>query len=308
MKTQYPKIAVLLAAYNGKKWIEEQMNSILNQENVAATIYVSVDFSMDSTHEFVEELALTHKNINVLPYGDRYGGAAPNFFRLIKDVDFSSYDYISLADQDDIWNSYKLSSACRVLALGEFSAYSGNVTAFWDDGSEKVIDKAQPQVKYDYLFESAGPGCTFVFSKVFALELKNQLVRLGSETKNIWLHDWFAYSFSRENGYKWFVDKKPLMNYRQHSDNQIGSNIGFGATFKRVKVILSGDGFKKVIAQADSLNQKQLVPIKLLKINTRLSFLRLAVLFRQCRRRPIEQFSFFIICILMAIKGPVDYD
>ena len=42
-RNSFPKVAVLLAAYNGMKWIKEQINSILYQKNVNIDIYICVD-------------------------------------------------------------------------------------------------------------------------------------------------------------------------------------------------------------------------------------------------------------------------
>jgi rhamnosyltransferase len=304
----FPTAAILLAAYNGREWIEEQLQSILNQKNVDVTIYVSVDLSSDNTHEFVQDMSRIHENIKVLPYGDRFGGAAPNFFRLIRDVDFSTYDYVALADQDDIWNVDKLSNAFKKLSTEDFDAYSSNVIAFWDSGKNKLINKAQQQREFDYLFESAGPGCTFVFTKEFSMKLNDKLLNIGEDIKSVWMHDWFIYSFSRSSGFKWFVDEKPSMNYRQHLSNQVGSNIGVTAYLKRIKLITNGDWFRKVLSQANTLNQEDLVPIKLLLLNNRYSYFRLAMLFLQCRRKPIEQYFFFLVCILVCIKGPIKYN
>ena len=99
------KVAVLLAAYNGMKWIDEQIQSILNQKQVSVDIHISVDVSTDGTYEHCLQLASQYSNIYVLPYGVRYGGAARNFYRLIRDVDLTGYDFVSFADQDDIWLS-----------------------------------------------------------------------------------------------------------------------------------------------------------------------------------------------------------
>ena len=55
-----PKIAVLLAAYNGKSWIQDQINSILKQNNVQVDIFVSIDFSSDGTYDFLMDLQKTH--------------------------------------------------------------------------------------------------------------------------------------------------------------------------------------------------------------------------------------------------------
>ncbi|MGJ7781546.1 hypothetical protein [Escherichia coli] len=52
------RIAILLAAYNGARWLEEQISSILQQTNVEVTIYVSIDLSNDETYLLVSKLAL----------------------------------------------------------------------------------------------------------------------------------------------------------------------------------------------------------------------------------------------------------
>ena len=303
-----PEIAVLLAAYNGREWIEEQINSILNQRGVAVTIYVSVDLSSDGTHDFVKELALIHKNIKVLSYGCYFGGAAPNFFRLIREVDFFAYDYVSLADQDDIWNVDKLSNASKLLYTEKCDAYSSNVIAFWGDGNRKLIDKSQPQTEYDYLFESAGPGCTFVFNKILALDVQEKLINIGKRSKGILLHDWFIYSFARGNNYKWIIDSSPSMKYRQHSGNQVGANVGFVSIYIRAKFVLGGEGFKKAIYQAEILKQERLKPIQLLLNNNRSSFARLTFYSFKSRRKLLDKVYFLILCVVMAIKGPIKYD
>ena len=51
-----PKIAVLLAAYNGEYWIMDQINSILKQNNVQVDIFVSIDLSSDGTYDLLMDL------------------------------------------------------------------------------------------------------------------------------------------------------------------------------------------------------------------------------------------------------------
>jgi len=146
------KIAVLLAAYNGVKWLPAQVESILQQKNVDVNIFISVDSSSDATEAWVSELALNNTQVKVLPHGEHFGGAGRNFYRLIRDVDFSEFDYIALADQDDIWLADKLSAAHERISESCASGYSSNVTAFWSDGRKVLLDKAQRQRKYDFLF------------------------------------------------------------------------------------------------------------------------------------------------------------
>lgn len=233
------KIAVLLASYNGVKYIKEQIDSILNQKEVDVTIFVSDDLSTDGTLEYLQDIYKDEKRLVYLDSYDKFGGAAKNFFRLIKDVDFSNFDYVSLSDQDDIWYEDKLIRAINTIKDKQIDAYSSNVLAFWEDGKEIILGKAQMQVKYDYLFEAAGPGCTYVLTKILATHIKNFLVQNWKDTNNIELHDWLIYAYSRENNYKWYIDEKPTMRYRQHVSNQVGANDGTFAKIKRLKLIFS---------------------------------------------------------------------
>lgn len=231
------KIAVLLAAYNGDLWIEEQIASILQQRNVNVTIFISIDVSNDNTLPLCKYLASNDERIKLLEYGEKFGGAASNFYRLIKDVDFSNFTHIAFADQDDLWLNDKLESACRF--LDEYDVYSSNVLAFWVDGRTLLINKAQPQVKYDFLFEAAGPGCTYVISCDAAIRFKDFLIKNWSLIKNISLHDWLFYAYARVNCLKWKIDSRPSMYYRQHKNNQVGANNSFHAAIKRYKLIKS---------------------------------------------------------------------
>lgn len=230
------KIAVLLAAYNGIAWIKEQIQTILEQNNVNVIVYISVDISTDVTYEYCLSLCHEYDNIHVLPYGEKFGGAARNFYRLIKDVEFKGFDYIAFSDQDDIWHQDKLIHALNKLQQCDF--YSSNVTAFWEDGRAVLIDKAQPQCEWDYLFEAAAPGCTYVFRQDVAIQFKTWLVeRYEQIGEDIALHDWLLYAFARSQGYSWFIDPEPMMLYRQHANNQVGTNNNFGAAKKRLKLI-----------------------------------------------------------------------
>ena len=235
----HKKIAVLLASYNGIKYIKEQLDSILNQKEVDVTIFISDDLSTDKTVEYLQDIYKDFKNIVYLPSGSKFGGAGKNFFRLIRDVDFSSFDFISFVDQDDIWYEDKLIRAIKTIEDKQLDAYSSNVLAFWEDGKEMIINKSSSQARYDYLFEAAGPGCTYVLKKDLAISLQNFICDNWEDVNKIELHDWFIYAFARENNYKWHIDEKPSMRYRQHTSNQVGANDGLKAKLKRLKKVFS---------------------------------------------------------------------
>jgi len=232
-----PSIAVLLAAYNGMEWIEEQVASISSQKNTSIQIFISVDLSNDKTYEWCQNLARNNSYIKVLPYGERFGGAAKNFYRLIRDVDFSYFDYIALSDQDDIWDSDKLHHAISVIEKDNLDGYSGNVIAFWSDGQERLLKKNFPQKRFDYFFEAAGPGCTYVFKQQAIQKFKKFLIKNWTKVNLVESHDWMIYAYFRSQGMKWKIDSKSLMRYRQHDNNQVGLNYGLKAYLIRSKKI-----------------------------------------------------------------------
>jgi len=235
-----PSVAVLLAAYNGMEWIEEQVSSILSQKSISIEIFISVDLSNDKTHEWCQDLAGKNAHVKVLPYGEKFGGAAKNFFRLIRDVDFSCFDYVALSDQDDIWDSSKLHHAIRTIEQDSLDGYSSDVIAFWSNGREKLVKKSFPQKKFDYFFEAAGPGCTYVLKQQPTQKFKKFLIKNWENINCIESHDWLIYAFFRSRGMSWCIDSEPLMLYRQHESNQVGSNFGFLAYLKRIKMVKSG--------------------------------------------------------------------
>jgi rhamnosyltransferase len=238
--TNSPSVAVLLAAYNGMEWIEEQVSSILSQKNTSIEIFISVDLSNDKTYEWCQGLSGKNTHVKILPYGEQFGGAAKNFFRLIRDVEFSCFDYIALSDQDDIWDSGKLHHAIKAIEQDDLDGYSSDVIAFWSNGREKLVKKSFPQKKFDYFFEAAGPGCTYVLKQQPAQKFKKFLIKNWENVNYIESHDWLIYAFFRSRDMSWCIDSESLMLYRQHESNQVGSNFGFLAYLKRIKMIKSG--------------------------------------------------------------------
>lgn len=298
-----PSVAVCLAAFNGRHWLLEQLNSILAQINVNVTIFVSVDCSSDGTEEWVDKIASKDSRIFVLPHGLRFGGAARNFFRLIRDIDFSGYDYVSLADQDDIWFPDKLSRAHEGLIGTGADAYSSNVLAFWPDGRQQLIQKNQTQAQWDFLFEAAGPGCTYVMRKELACAAQGLLKTRWVSVQKVGLHDWFIYAFARANGYRWVIDDYAGMLYRQHENNQVGVNSGLKAFTRRANKVLSGWGLVQasLIAQLIGLDDDPFV--KRWSGCSRVGLLWLALHAWKCRRRVRDKIIFALSCVALCFVG-----
>jgi len=295
-----PRIAVLLAACNGMAWLPEQLESILGQQEVAVTVFISVDRSTDGTEDWLGERAASDARLVLLP-GGRFGSAALNFYRLIGDVDFTAFDFVSLADQDDIWLPGKLRRAVDWLDRHGADGYSGNVIAFWPDGREMAVDKAQPQVAADFVFEAAGPGCTYVIRNRLAVALQVFLHAQATPGGGVFAHDWLIYAFARARGFRWMIDPQPHMRYRQHQSNQTGVNAGVRAFIKRAAMVGNGWAFEQAAIVARLVGAGTL-PVSTWLGGGRTGLIRLSLHARQCRRRRRDQLLFFASCWLRALS------
>lgn len=299
-----PRVLVVLAAFNGMAFLPAQMASILAQQAVSVQVVVSIDPSNDGTEAWAAQCAEQEPRVLVLPTKTIFGGAAPNFFRLIDDVNLAGFDYLAFADQDDLWHPDKLARACQQLQQTGAEGYSGNVTAFWPDGQERLIDKAQPQQAWDFLFEGPGPGCTFVLTGRLALVLQSWVRLHRAELRPVGFHDWLIYAWARAQGCRWMVDQQPYMHYRQHASNQMGANAGVRALWRRVQHIASGWGFGQACLMARLIGLENHPFVAFWYQGQRLGLLGLALHAGQCRRRRRDQILFMLSCVWMAVFLP----
>jgi rhamnosyltransferase len=235
-----PKIAVALAAYNGMEWIDEQFDSILKQQGVEVTLFVSVDCSNDGTEAYVQSMSVQDERIVLLPQLSSAGGAALNFYRLVRDIDLDAFDSLALSDQDDIWLPDRLIRAHRAMQQHQAVAYSSNVTAFWPDGRQLLVDKAQRQRKWDFLFETAGPGCSYVFQINLARQIQSFVSQNWETIIAVSRHDWLFYAYARARQIPWYIDSRSGLLYRQHQTNQVGANLGWRMARQRLALIRAG--------------------------------------------------------------------
>jgi len=294
-----PRVLVCLAAYQGMQWLKEQVDSILAQQGVDVTVLVSIDPSSDGTEVWFEALAAEQDNVLLLPTGQRFGCAAANFFHLLRNADVQSYDLISLADQDDIWLPNKLLRAATYLQQHpDISAYSSNVLAFWPDGRERLVRKAQPQVAWDHLFEAPGPGCTFVMRAEPVIRLQRYCSQHERALREVVSHDWFIYAWFRTRGLGWFIDPEPGLHYRQHASNELGMNRGLAAYRNRLNKVLKGEWFDQAALIARLTGAEQASFVRKWITLTPAGFLYLALRPHLCRRRFRDRLAFSLLCLL----------
>ncbi len=294
MSNNIPQVAVLMAVKDGLAYLSEQIDSILNQEQCQVTLLVSDDCSTDGSTELLQKYAKENSCIQLLPKTVAFGSAGKNFYHLIKEVETVGFDYFAFSDQDDIWLTDKLIRHIQLAQTHKADCVSSNVTAFWADGRERLLDKAQPQRELDYLFESAGPGCTFMMSPWVIAKLKEQLMDVNSPAKEVVLHDWLTYAVCRAYGGKWFIDKTPSVKYRQHQSNVLGANVGIGAKWSRLRKLRQHWYRGEVIKIAHvsckvSAHHKLRQLIDLLENKHLFSQLKLLAFVSQSRRKTLDR-------------------
>ncbi|WP_164847097.1 glycosyltransferase [Neptunomonas marina] len=300
-----PTVAVLLAAFEGEVWIAEQVSSILDQQDVQVALYISVDPGQDGTLSWCQQLAERDSRVTLLPQ-QRAGSAAANFLRLIRDVPAETADYVSFADQDDIWRPDKLIAGIKLLQISNASGYSSDVDAFWPDGRQQRIVKSQPQREYDYLCESPGPGCTFVLTKALYTALQGFVAQHQSALNTLHFHDWLIYAFARASGYQWVIDSESYMAYRQHANNEQGANVGVLHKLKRFKALLGGRWFgqmqllAKLLADRDPAAQQVADAFA----RGRMGYWTLFCWAPKLRRAKFEQWVWAFACLLTVLLGP----
>ena len=110
-----PVVLVLMSTYNGGRFLKEQIDSILSQEDVDVRLLVRDDGSKDNTCSILSEYASVHQNIEWKACENV--GFVRSFSALVRMALESEIaaDYYAFADQDDIWMSKKLITACSVL-------------------------------------------------------------------------------------------------------------------------------------------------------------------------------------------------
>ena len=216
-------ISVVMATYNGEKYILEQLNSIWNQTQRPDEIIISDDHSSDRTITVVQKFAESTSAPIILLQNQNRVGYTHNFFRALK---IARGDIVFLSDQDDIWDRKKIKSCCRIMEENpEILALSTGYFVINEAG--KIIKgkfhfgrKEQISFK-SFLRHPKYPGMAMAVRRELILEA---LTSQSAEAA----HDWQLNQIAarKEGLFYWAI---PLTYYRQHGNNTVGMTQFNGA-------------------------------------------------------------------------------
>lgn len=222
-------VDILLATYNGAKFIKSQLYSLQAQSYQDWRLIVHDDGSTDDTLSIVRSFAAKDDRIILIEDGLTFGNAGGNFLHLLQ---FSSANYIMFCDQDDIWFESKIECHLNVIKEKKtpFAVYSNGYTYNGEViTSQNFITFHRSNLK-DSLFLNGGiHGCCIMFNRYLLDLAQNNLPAF------IFMHDHFITMLAVTFGKMHYIDKA-LMLYRQHNENVTG-NMQLGFT-ERLKTFL----------------------------------------------------------------------
>lgn len=220
---------ILLAAYNGERFLREQLDSILAQRDSRWHLTASDDGSTDATADILLEYATRYpEQITVLRRNTHTGCACRHFAALLDDC---PAEYILFCDQDDVWLPDKLGSTLD--ALSALEATHGKdcpALVFCDltvvDSRLELLasslSRAQnlEMARFDFrslLFQNAVTGCATGINRALA-----DAALHCKDWSRVIMHDGWLAAVGACLGHIAYIDK-PLILYRQHGANTIGA-------------------------------------------------------------------------------------
>jgi rhamnosyltransferase len=318
--TGLPHVAVLMATYNGEKYLRQQVDSILAQKNVRVSLYVRDDRSSDNTAAIINEYCTKAGNVFLLNSKPVQLNVTKNFFSIVRDLDLSGIDYISYSDQDDIWLEEKLDRAVKVINANKVNCYASNLLRGDANGNiikhQSVINKglfyllnykSNKQLPFDFYFEAASAGCTLVLNNAAAKHLQQRIKEIYEAMPVNASHDWSTYALTRLGGYQWFIDSRSYIIYRQHTDNAYGTNNGLKGVSKLLDLFTSGWYRKHILLIEDLYNTSEIHPafiekIRVYKPSSIISRFGIGMAICKFRRKPIHRVILFFLIMFGYFK------
>ncbi len=302
-------IDILLATYNGEKYIKEQIDSILSQTYKNIRLIISDDCSKDSTTEILKEYEKQDDRIK-LYIQQKNLGVVKNIEFLLKQVEDN---YYMLSDQDDVWLPQKVEKSLEKLqeenadlVFGDLEVVDKELKTIYPSFGDfmllnKKINKYINSNKLNYLYNCV-TGCTVLARK----ETIKRILPLPQKSKYL-IHDHWIGLMASIYGKVAYIPEK-YIKYRQHGNNQVGTDkISHGfkkleqvrELFINVKLGVFGtyvDNNERFPEKIQKLNIQGYEYFKMLEKKKNLNFKQWTVFHKLYKT---EKFSYYILNFLI---------
>lgn len=225
LETNQSKVAILMATYQGEKYIGEQLQSLLKQTFAEWELYVCDDGSTDATPLILNEYAERDRRIHIMA-GGVHKGAKRNFMDMLSAVEATYYMF---CDQDDVWLPMKVECTLKEMEQQEREHPHQPVVIYSDlyvvDDKLNIISSSF--WKYSHInpdaisFNEIGvrcvaTGCTMMMNR----KVRSCVLPMPEVAK---MHDVWITLVIAKNGGVLYPIRTPLIYYRQHASNVIGA-------------------------------------------------------------------------------------
>lgn len=242
-----------MATYNGEKYIEEQLQSIINQTYTDWRLIISDDCSRDRTVEILKRYQKSHsEKIIVHENSIPSGSAKNNFYNLL---DYTTSEYVMLSDQDDVWKPNKIALTYEKMRQMQ-KEYGRDIPLLVhtdlcvvDDKLETINGSLFSMQQMDYtrnklnnlLIENVVTGCTVMVNR----SLLNMVYQ---KPKYSIMHDMWLALIAASFGKIGFVNSSTVF-YRQHAGNLVGAKETCGMKYILDKVFSRKKIHESLLAQ-----------------------------------------------------------
>ncbi len=234
-----PHVLILMATYNGGRFLADQLGSIEGQDHGEWRLLISDDGSTDGSRQLIREFMQGRPDGQVTLVEGPGAGAVANFRSLLRRAELQG-SWVAFCDQDDVWDRDHLSRGLSALRRAQAPlAIYGCRMRICDEGLRPTGLSPLPTRALGFrnaLVQNVLSGNTMIMTPAAACLLQQAEPEAGP----IPVHDWWAYQLVTGAGGTAILDPEPGILYRQHGGNVVGANRGAGALPGRIRRHLSG--------------------------------------------------------------------
>ena len=209
-------VDILLATYNGEKYVKTQILSLISQSYLNWNLIIHDDGSTDDTVKIIKELAAQDSRIKLIEDGVSCKSAALNFMHLLR---YSTSAYVMFCDQDDIWFDNKVEYMyCGIRCTDDNTPNVLYTNAYVWSSLIGILGNATstfpPNINSLLFLKSGIQGCASIFNA----KMRDLLLKWNGPLA---MHDHLLHLLGCSVGNVYYKDI-PLMLYRNHDKNVTG--------------------------------------------------------------------------------------